>query len=281
MYSRLLVATDFSPAAHVAEGFAHDLATAFGSAVTLAHVRTPGGALDEPSAREALEVLARERFEDVATEVLVVAADDPARTLAELGAARGVDLLVAGRHGTHGIAERLKGTVTERLARFASSSVLVVHPVWRPRLAPLKHVLCAVDLSEHALPAVEAAAAIARRLGAFVTLAHVYDLLPPARILNEPYAGHDDHSFGVLVHDALDEVRRAELDGIPTGIEVLRDKTTVRALCDLASSHFVSDRQVDLMVVGTHGRTGVPRFFLGSVAERLISRAPCSVLVAR
>ena len=48
------------------------------------------------------------------------------------------------------------------------------------------------------------------------------------------------------------------------------------AICDTAS-----EKGADLIVMGTHGRTGVPRFFLGSVASRVISTAPCPVMTVR
>jgi nucleotide-binding universal stress UspA family protein len=46
-------------------------------------------------------------------------------------------------------------------------------------------------------------------------------------------------------------------------------------------TRFAKRKGVDLIVMGTHGRTGLPRLFMGSVAERVLQRAPCSVLTAR
>jgi nucleotide-binding universal stress UspA family protein len=282
MFSHLMLATDFSLPAHMAAGFTHELASSFPARVTLAHVCAPGGPFDEAAARQSLELLRAERFADVAqVEIATPKGDAAAYALAELARARDVDLIVAGRHGAHAISERLIGTVTERVVRHAPCSVLVVQPAGRERLVMVKHIMVATDFSTHARSAVRTAATLARRLGAFVTLAHVYDLFPTTELLNEPYAGHSDHSFEGMLRDKLEQLRKDELDGVPAEVQVLRDKSTVRAITNFVTSNFVSDRQVDLLVVGTHGLTGLSRLLLGSVAERLVRHAQCSVLVTR
>ena len=71
-------------------------------------------------------------------------------------------------------------------------------------------------------------------------------------------------------------VRWARLAGLVANTKLIRDKSTVRALCDNADLD-----KVDMLVVGTHGLTGLRRLLIGSIAERMVRHAPCSVLVAR
>lgn len=277
IFSRVMLATDFSvPGLHAATA-ARQLATAFGGQVTLAHAVAEAGPLSEPEADEALATLQVERFANMeGVERLVVKNDRAAYGICEAAKTRKSDLIVAGRHGEHGLADRFIGSTTERIARHAPCSVYVCHPARHEQPVMIKHIIAATDLSEYAEPAVTTAAALAVKFGAWVSLVHVYDLVPAVELLQEPYELHPDHSFQTILGDKLEKVRAKHLDGIPADTTVVRNKSTTAALCDLASN-----KEADLIVLGTHGLTGVTRFLLGSVAERVIRHAPCSVLVVR
>src|SRR5262249_40394780 len=76
---------------------------------------------------------------------------------------------------------------------------------------------------------------------------------------------------------ALDELRsRAEALGAPAGEAIATHGVAWEEIVNLARG-----RESDLIVMGTHGRTGLKHVLLGSVAERVIRHAPCSVLVVR
>lgn len=277
MLSHIMVATDFSPPAMIAVGAARDLASRFESKVTLAHVSSSDTAILRADADHALRAIGEEKLgnvKEVSAELLE--GDRPSYVICEAAKEMGVELIVAGRHGEHKLAERLIGTTTERIARHAPCSVLSVHPATRAPLVMLKSIVIGTDLSEHALQAVRTGAEIARRFDAHVTLVHVYDLFPAVELMQEPYDLHPDHSFEGILNDKLEDLRKAELDKVPVDVRVLRDKSTVRGMCNLAS-----DVEADLIVLGTHGLAGIERLLLGSVAERVIRHAPCSVMVVR
>ena len=109
-----------------------------------------------------------------------------------------------------------------------------------------------------------------------MTLVHSYDVFPPLDMLRRDEAADEPHAFGERVEQALEKLRTEYLDRVPSGVKVLRDKSAVTAICDLAGNE-----GADLVVTGTHGRTGVSRLLIGSVAERVLRHAPCSVLVVR
>jgi nucleotide-binding universal stress UspA family protein len=277
MFKRVMLATDFSTPAMTAATAALQLAKAFEGHITLAHVARPGGPLSAAGTADALEILHEEHFRSAPdVERLVLEAERPPYAICDAAKEANTDLIVAGRHGEHGLAERLIGTTTERIARHAPCSVYVSHPTRREQPVMLKHIIVATDLSEHAVAAVRTAAALARKFDAYVTIAHVFDLVPAVELLQEPYDLHGDTSFHGILTDKLEELRKEHLEGMPAGVKVLRGKSTLKTLCQLAS-----DEEADLLIAGTHGLTGVPRFLLGSVAERLIRHAPCSVLITR
>jgi nucleotide-binding universal stress UspA family protein len=140
-----------------------------------------------------------------------------------------------------------------------------------------KKILCAVDLQETSRPAIEHASELARRFGATLTLVHVFT---PVRAAGEgvPLAAPVlTRAEEAALHGKVEEARR-EAERL-SGHEV---RTIV---CGGSPAHEVpriaQREEADLVVVGTHGRTGIGRAVLGSVAEGIVRHAPCAVLVAR
>jgi nucleotide-binding universal stress UspA family protein len=275
VFRHILVATDFSMPSTIAVSSARDLAHKLDASLTVLHVHAPDA--DTEVSRLALEEVRSDVLGSLSrVEVVSVAHPRPDVAICGQVVASKADLVVAGRHGEHGVAERLLGSTTERVVRHAPCSVLVEHPARSEPFHLLKHVLVATDFSESSEPAIEAAGALGRSFEAWVTLMHVYDVLPPVKVLEAPHESHEGHSFRELCETELQKLQQRFLDGVPGAVEVLRDKSTVTALCDWAG-----DKEVDLMVVGSHGRTGVARLLLGSISERTIRHAPASVLMVR
>lgn len=138
----------------------------------------------------------------------------------------------------------------------------------------VKNVLFATDFSPISESALPYAAAICRRFGSTLHTVHV---LSEAGLLMMA-GGVDYVSMGTIYEDAQNEARE-KLDQISEHIESIPHRNYVRhgqVWNTLAS--IIADNEVDLIVVGTHGRTGVGRLLLGSVAENILRHAPCPVL---
>jgi nucleotide-binding universal stress UspA family protein len=178
----------------------------------------------------------------------------------------GAALLVLGANGTPR-AQAMALDVTARVVRHAPCSVLLARP---PRPGP---VLAATDLSAAASAALAGAADEARRRERSLVAVHVIDYLPRGRGARGGPAGET----WARVRAAA--ARRLEADlaaRAPEGAPVLRRGRAgeqIGALCE--------ELQADLLVVGTHGRTALPRLALGSVAELVLRRARGSVLFVR
>lgn len=140
-------------------------------------------------------------------------------------------------------------------------------------MATFKHILVGTDFSDASRRAVVRARDFAKALGAKLTLLHVYaaqvDALGPAAALNERM------QIGRDVHDALAELK-AGAPGVDLHTEILAGGNAADALCDYAAEH-----DVDLIVTGSHGASGLTRLLIGSVAERVARSAPCAVLIVR
>ncbi len=142
---------------------------------------------------------------------------------------------------------------------------------------PWKKILCPVDFSDPARAAMKAAAELSAHFGADLTLFHAYQLpgytLPEGSVVASPKMLQD---LADQAEAHLEEWRAtAERLGAPR-------VTTAKAIGDPALEvvQLARDGAYDLVVVGTHGRTGLRRAVFGSVAERIAREAPCAVLVA-
>lgn len=137
------------------------------------------------------------------------------------------------------------------------------------------HVLYPTDLSEASLSAFRYAVALARWYGAALTVLHVVPRLDP--VTPSDWIGDAQPMFGMpTLENVQAEMARLmpvdQGDGV-TLEHVTRVGSSVAAIVDQALSS-----SADLIVMGTHGRGGFSRFFMGSVAERVVQRAPCPVL---
>lgn len=144
-----------------------------------------------------------------------------------------------------------------------------------PEMTPMK-ILVPIDFSPTSLNGLEHAVALAGRLGAHLILIHVVEYNPTLHSMEvgtDWYRPETRQELGRRL-EALVEARVGA--GIPTTTEVLVDH-------DAGSSIVAAAERVNanLVVMGTHGRRGIPRFFLGSVARRVSQDCRCPVLTTR
>ena len=282
--ARLLIATDFSEAADLAERTALAWAERLGARVDWAHVPVLGQPNLPPRAEplltshalrlrhEATDRLSERTAAAGARDVEVGTAHvlEPPATEAIVALAKelGSDCIVVGHHGQSALTELWAGSVATSLARSAPCSVLAVRPGPHPGEAP-RAIVTGEDFSEGAALAADAGRGLADELGASLHLVHALDL-GPAFIEGVPEAARTQAMEALRERFAA---RAKELGATPH--EIVSGSAS-HALCDAAG-----ELGADLVVVGTHGRTGWRRALLGSVAERVLHRAPCSVLLAR
>lgn len=146
-------------------------------------------------------------------------------------------------------------------------------------MSRLRRILHPSDFSRASGAAFARAVAMARTDRAQLLLVHV--LAPPVPIAGEGYTSpkvYDDleasaRKYGQKHLGAL--VAKARKAGVKA-VTLLLDGVTHEQIARAAKS-----KKADLIVIGTHGRTGLAKFFLGSVASRVVAAAPCPVLTVR
>jgi len=155
-----------------------------------------------------------------------------------------------------------------------SNSAVNEHKPWPVSPMAVKNVLFATDFSPTSESALPYAAAICRRFGSTLHTAHV---LSEAGLLMMA-GGVDYVSMGTIYEDAQNEAKE-RLDQISEHIEGIPHRNYVRhGQVWKTLANIIAENEVDLVVVGTHGRTGLGRLLLGSVAESILRHAPCPVL---
>jgi nucleotide-binding universal stress UspA family protein len=141
-----------------------------------------------------------------------------------------------------------------------------------------RRILCPTDFSDFAKRAVHHAAALAKEMSAELTLFHAFQ--NPAYVLPmSGYAGPTADAVTRLRQQLTTELEAAADDVRKLGITVhTRLDEGVPHSCILEHARAW---KADLIVMGTHGRAGLAHALIGSVAERVVRSAPCSVLVTR
>ena len=141
----------------------------------------------------------------------------------------------------------------------------------------IKNVLVATDFSEPSAKALNYARAMARSFGARLHVLHVFE---PLWITSADVVGGGVALASMI--QGLEDTARKQLDDAVTE----EDRRELHADATLITSespareiaHYASEHQIDLIVIGTHGRSGLSRMLIGSVAEKVVRMAPCPVL---
>lgn len=268
MLEKLLVCTDSSPASKGAVIAALALARTCRSQVYLLEILeynlgytglAPESVLqwEQEAAADLAGIEAEAQELGVPAKAIIRRADAAYAAIVDEAQKLKADLIIMGRHGQHGLAKLLMGSVTERVIGLSPVSVLVV-----PQASPLpwERVLIASDGSPYSEAAWDAALEMIRRLDAKligVSAAREEGELPEAE---------------AIVQRML---MRANRRGIPMEIHV-----SVGAPDDIIVQ-IALDKQANLIIMGSHGRTGLKRLLMGSTTARVIGSAPCPVLVVK
>jgi nucleotide-binding universal stress UspA family protein len=283
-WKQILCATDLSEAGDDAIRQADEWARVFEAELLVLHVvPAASGVPMSPAAAErdliewertSARVLDRlsERVQKVtgrspSQSRLLVERGAPAAVITRRAEELRVDLVVTGAIGETGLWRVVLGGVAESLLRHAHTSVLLA----RPRAGAVLRILVAVDFSEPSLEALQVAAEVARRRKIELVVVHALPLglmLPP----------------GPVLPDAIETLRtrtRRDLEELVAKLGVPAQALLVEELPGTGIPRVAESRNADMVVVGTIGHSRLRRLLLGSVAEMVVRRSPCSVLAVR
>jgi nucleotide-binding universal stress UspA family protein len=189
---------------------------------------------------------------------------------------QGMDLVVMGTHGRRWAQRMLLGSVTEEVVRTAACPVLTVQTdVEETPGQDVRRILVPVDFSDASETAVEHAAELAQTYDTQIELLHVVEEVtyPSAYGVDPVYMPPQE--MIPRVEESLGEIAQKKI-----GHEGVQISATV-GYAPLTILDHIEDNDVDLVVIATHGRTGLGRMLLGSVAERVIRRSAVPVFIVK
>jgi nucleotide-binding universal stress UspA family protein len=280
---QILVATDFSTRSQRAIRRAGQLARQIGAELTLLHVvdDEQPAALVELECGEATKILneqiaSLEELQNVRSRALVLTGEAFDRIL--IAAANvPADLIVMGSHRRQLLRDVFVGTTIERVVRGGSFPVLMVNTA---ATHPYQKIVCGMDMSDTSAHAVKTAQTLGLLEDASVTLAHAIE---------------DAGSVSSYLADLSRETVAAHLPGEPPEglrrrVELLGFLST-RGLAGAGWSlhleqgtpfqvinQMTTELRPDLLVIGTHGRSGLSKILLGSVAEEIMRSLEIDIL---
>jgi nucleotide-binding universal stress UspA family protein len=282
MYDEILVPTDGSAAADAATETALSLARRFDASLHAINVVELGGSpIDADSevtaevTRRGEETLAtlRDRAADVgvsATTRVRETADPVHQTIVDYARDHDVDLIVMGTHGRTGLNRLVLGSVTERTLRTSPIPVLTVHED-TVLDSDFERVLVPTDGSDAANVAADHGIRIAEATDAAIHVVHVVNL---TSVSGEFGSAEVLKALEDAGQQAVDDViGRAEDAGLRSVEASVLSGTPARAIMDYAD-----ERDIDVIAMGTHGRTGLERYLLGSVTEKIVRITDVPVL---
>jgi nucleotide-binding universal stress UspA family protein len=290
MYRSILVPLDGSSFGEHALPFALSLARRAGAQVHLAHVHVePRPAQADDAAGRAAErmyldglVQRAEASWDVPITTMLLGGP-VADSLHEYAAERQADLIVMTTHGRGALSRFWLGSIADALMRRAAMPVLLVRPQERPldivHEPAIKHILVPLDgspLAEYILPH---ATALGRLVRAEYTLLQAIE---PAFVMYG--AEISAAAVDALATERLRAQAQGYLDRIAERLRAEGLAAQAATMIDLASTAiltYAQEQAVDLIALETHGRTGLARWLIGGVADKVIRGATVPVLLHR
>lgn len=296
---KILFSTDFSPCSAHAFKYALELAKQHNAEIAVMHVlvlyqedpykstsKLPGMEdmyqASEKQARNAIE----ETFLDSSNERIPISycverGLSAADKILEYATKHETDIIIMGTHGHSAFRHLFLGSVTEKVIRYAPCPIMTIRSDGQhdssPEHIPWKRILLPLDFSEYSQYAMKYAGAIAKESGAVIEMMHVFE----QQVHPAFYATGKTSIFEIMPDisqksfDAMDTLIASPYKGLAIHKHVSEGnivKEITRKAVEL---------DIDLIVLATHGLSGIDKFLLGSTTEKVIRKTHCPVLIIK
>lgn len=288
----ILVATDFSDNSKAALRWGAFLADQLGSDLTVIHVVDLAAGdnawrvlVETPDEIERSAVIeAREKLEGFCEETLSEVPEgitfrailgNPIDELLVEAESSTDPIIIAGARGASRLREFFLGNTARRLVRQSEYPVILVPP--EAEVSKPENLVVGVDFSEPSKEAIRRAAVMARTYKASVHLVYGY-------VLPEVATFEGSMATAASDFDGLIDEKREALEQLVVELgaeDVVAEVTALQQPPAAAIVGTAEDDKAQFVFVGSHGRRGVKRFFLGNTAERVMRNSPCPIFVVR
>lgn len=287
MYDQILFPTDGSDGATIAFDHVLDIAAENDATVHILNVadttqdsvlQIQGDVIDvleqegEQIVRDAAD-RAQQRGVASVTEVFQ---GEPYSTIIDYAESRDIVLVTMPTHGRRGLERFLLGSTTERVVRRTDVPVLTIRPdVDISVTHPYRDILVPTDGSDCATEAVTTGA---NMVTADETTLHLLSVIDIASLGADVRSHIQFSALEESAEEILDEATAVSKDA---GVESISEAVEYGASIHKVILSYIENHDIDLVVVGTHGRTGFDRYVLGGVTEKLVRTSPIPVLTVR
>ncbi|MEO8456489.1 MAG: universal stress protein [Chloroflexota bacterium] len=289
MIKRILVPLDGSRLSEQALPLASTLAAKFGAELLIAHSTATGQHIEEDDNLGLLNEagrLAGEQYlaateQELSAKGLTVRSTltrgRPHIAIARTCDLEGIDLVVMTTHGRSGVSRWTMGSVADKVLRTTSTPLILIHPTeHRAPISAIERIVVPLDGSELAEAALPYAEVLAKTLH---TEMHLVRVIVPAAVL---YA--EEYLPGMLpVLEEMEADAREYLAHVSKRLRSKGLKVTAEFRTGVPAHEVLEEacQPTDMVVMSTHGRSGVDRWFLGSVADAVVRHGNIPVLVVR
>ena len=294
---KILFPTDFSRCAEQALTHAVFLAGKYKAEINVLHVVTlfsdqPGIIRNEINETEEtikeLEEIAEKQLNKVVSskssdEIKIITTTErevsAAPAILEYASDNNIDLIVMGTHGRRGLGHLFLGSAAEEVVRLAPCPVFTIRELKEPKpVMQVNNILVPVDFSDHSRKALEYASEVAQSYNAELQVLHIIEeTTHPAFSLSGKSSVFD--LFPGIEDDCRKRADRmlkeVNSDKIKAGVYIKGG----RAASDIIK--FAKGNSTDLIVIATHGLTGLEHMLLGSVTEKVVRMAHCPVFTVK
>jgi len=290
----ILFPTDFSDTSSAALGYALMLADRFQARLVMLHAAGPNESPQRlrfpeinPAADELEEILEDQLSQIIGAEPthklridrVVHQNNDPVQEICGYVETNDIDLIIMGTHGRSGLSHLFAGSVAEEVVRGAGCPVMTVRACKQSaEVTPYFDILVPVDFSLYSQKAL--------RYG--LTLAHLFEAnLHLLHVLDQPI--HPVH-YGIgedllmrlnpeVPKSSHEELQRLVARSSAVEVKCQTHVREGRAYSEIV--RFVTEQECDLVVMGTHGMSGLEHFLLGGTTEKVMRHASCPVLAVK
>jgi nucleotide-binding universal stress UspA family protein len=140
-----------------------------------------------------------------------------------------------------------------------------------------KKIVCPVDFSEFTDGIIKYAVSLAKKYDAEL---HLFHVIPNLNYFT-PYESFLTPENLVLIEKNIEKEVQKDFEKIIKGIDISAKKVIKTGVTFVEIIDYIKEENIDLVVMGTHGRSGIEHILIGSVAEKIIRKSPCPVLTIR
>ncbi len=294
---KILFPTDFSRCSDQALIHALALAERYDASLSIVHVLLPleydpydlghhlpdlqklQEEIDRLSSCQVNSAVDRRTYQDITMEQATIRGISAAPAILEYAADSKIDLIVMGTHGRRGINHFMLGSVAEEVVRLAPCPVMTVREKKEQSAGTVfKQILVPIDFSEFSRDAISQAKYLAHEFGSTVRLLHIVE-----EVIHPSFYVTGQTSltawYPEIESTSLKEMKRLAEDAAGPQVPIEFHIKEGRAAVDIIA--FAKKNEIDLIVMASHGLTGIEHLLLGSVTEKVVRMSSCPLLTIK